>query len=413
MATSSRARLSAGVGLLAASVVGAAGGVSAMAVDQGAGQKIVPFPRLTSRDNSLLGRSPIQLQMNDAPPPNVAAPRAAELERLFGDRYAGAWDVATAPGIGLATVAVVDPTPADAELAARLLDTDEVQIVRATHSIQELEMKKRAVLEQLAVSGISEYMVGVNVPQNQLTVTVGGPDEVPEAVAQWLVDLSNTDGVSVKREEFRSTSYPNPNQAGQRIVINLSWYCTSGFGMSNAFGKFMTTAAHCATANGQAVSGATGDNGTPSGNYGSTTGWQPGGVVPGDFVAFYKSDATALTYGPVRTVKSAADPTWLEQNVCFRGATTSGERCAGVSDVNMAVSVSGGGLTRQFSAFCVDFALAGGPPLPGDSGSPMYLGIGADQAAARGVLSGVIGTKGCGTPITSITSTYNATVLTK
>jgi hypothetical protein len=84
-----------------------------------------------------------------------------------------------------------------------------------------------------------------------------------------------------------------------------------------------------------------------------------------------------------------------------------------VSNVDYTVRTSGAdGRIWQFPAFCIDHG-AGATALPGDSGAAMYRAQGSSEALARGILSGTIGSKTCGTPIQAVLSTYQAQIVVK
>lgn len=410
-------------GSLGAGLPPAIGPATKAGAGLGDSYRSVSPPTLDESPLRVLGQQPTEFPRGSGVPVPIASPQVPQLQGLFGGRFAGAWDVPIAPGRILPTVALVGANPDDAQRVSSLLGTTDVQIVNAHRSLRELEDLRTRVLAELDRAGIRESMVGVNVPANVVTVEVDVGSSVPAWLADWLVALSNFPGVSVRTAQIGLVDYPNPNVAGQRIWISnsgtTSTSCTSGFAMSNAFGRFMTTAAHCATGNGQTVRGASSDNGPPQGSYGTTIGWQPRGtlaqpsIVPGDFVAWYKSDASPFIYGPTRVVRSAAEPLWLEPDICFRGATSGGERCGGVSDVNVLLTDEQG---RRYSAFCIGMS-QGTNARPGDSGAPIYRAIGSNQASARGVLTYTIvnstSFRTCGTTIAAVTSTYNASVLTK
>jgi hypothetical protein len=280
------------------------------------------------------------------------------------------------------------------------------QVVAAKYSLDELTRTEAELAKQLAATGLEEYAVGVNVPTNRAVVYLDSDSRVNDDVAEELRAAAERDDVVVQTVKIAATNYPNGTWAGERIWTTGTG-CTTGFAMSNAGGRFMTSAAHCFTGNGQTVLGSHSDSGPAAGAIGTVVGFQGTGSVPGDFAAWYNGGADAVINGANRIVKGAENPVWFEQGVCFRGASSGSERCAGVSDVNLLISSAG----RTFRAFCIDH---GGPPaIAGDSGSAVYRASAANEARARGIVSGTTGTKTCSTPIGTVTSTYAAGVLVK
>lgn len=180
-------------------------------------------------------------------------------------------------------------------------------------------------------------------------------------------------------------------------------------------GVFQTLAAHCVAGDGTQVLGAGGDsiNAATGAVAGSIVGFQAPGTARGDFAAFAFPSAVGFVYGANRSVKGAGDPVWFEQGVCFRGATSATEKCAGVSNVGYTITtLIADGRSWQFSAFCIDHG-AGAAGLPGDSGAAMYRAQGTSEALARGIVSGTTGSKTCGTPIQTVLSTYQAQIVVK
>jgi hypothetical protein len=352
-----------------------------------------------------LGGTPfVGKSVNSAPPPTPATVVSEELSTRFGARFAGSWDLPTRNGMQ-PTVAVVDPTGADAEAAASVVRN--VRVVDAKYSLDELEASHSEALNALERSDLEQWGVGVNVPSNRVVLYIDSDIASDSPVADDLRALADTPEIVAETVEFQSLNYPNGTWGGERIWTSTAG-CTTGFAMQNAGGKFMTSAAHCFTGNGQVVRGSHGDNGPSAAQIGTVVGFQPTGSVPGDFAAWYNGGVDAMINGTNRKVKGSENPVLFEQNVCFRGASSAAERCAGVSDVNLTVKADG----RTFKAFCIDF---GSNPnaKSGDSGSAVYKASAANQARARGILTGRIGTKACSTPIGTVTSTYSASVLVK
>jgi hypothetical protein len=209
-----------------------------------------------------------------------------------------------------------------------------------------------------------------------------------------------------------SGSYPDPNIGGVRHYIGSTAdaeSCTTAFPVANAYGAFTVTAGHCGEqddlrvwdANGEPVATA-----VTTYDWVRSTTWASPGSIRGDVAMFLTPNplpAIRITANHARVIRGGEDPTILEGNVCFRGATTAGERCGAVSRVNQSIIAEG----RAYPVFCI-YKLVG---LAGDSGAPMYKKVGTSEARIRGVLSvtwdtdsdGEIDTV-CGTPISRVLS---------
>ena len=371
---------------------------------------------------AVIGRQPVAASEVSPGPSPVPSPRAsdaaARLRERFGPRFAGAWDVPVGGTSVQPTVALTGTIRSSDRDAAAAIVGGVVDVQPASTSLDELERMKASAIARLADAGVSASLVGVNIPRNVLEVDVD-PASVPPSAESVITDLAAESRIVARTSAMRVTSYPNPEWSGQRVFLPLSGGrvggCTTGFAVRNAVGVFQTLAAHCVTGDGQQVLAAGGDsiNSTVGGAVSSVVGYQAPGNARGDFAAFAFPNAVGFVYGANRSVKGAGDPVWLEQGVCFRGATSVAEKCAGVSNVDYTVTTTGpDGRTWQFAAFCIDHGAAT-PGLPGDSGAAMYRAQGSNEALARGIVSGTVGSKTCGTPIQSVLTTYQAQIVVK
>lgn len=220
-----------------------------------------------------------------------------------------------------------------------------------------------------------------------------------------------------------AASYPEADIGGVRYYVEVGAYdsyCTTGFTVRAADGRTaVTSAGHCGWKSGQPVGAARGDavtsGWTRQVSTVATSTWSGSGSIPGDFLTFYSSSAKGLLYqggAPARKVTGGSNPTVGESNVCFRGATTGGSgTCGSVDSVGTLFDVQG----NTYPAFC----LSGAVPGLGDSGAPMYVPNGTDNASIRGIVSfgwdsDGDGTydKGCGTPVNTVLSTTNTSLVT-
>jgi hypothetical protein len=120
--------------------------------------------------------------------------------------------------------------------------------------------------------------------------------------------------------------------------------------------------------------------------------------------------AIRITPNLARVIRGGEDPYLMESNICFRGASTAGERCGGVSKVNTTITAEG----RTYPVFCI-YRVAG---LAGDSGAPMYKKVGTSEARIRGITSVVWDTDGdgevdttCGSPISRVLASMSSKLL--
>jgi hypothetical protein len=365
----------------------------------------------------VIGRQPILSRESTSAADPRASAAEVRLRNRFGARFAGAWDVPIGDAGSQPTLAITGVVTAQDRLVAAGLVGGAVDVQAAATSLDDLERLKVSAIDRLIAAGVTEWLVGVNVPRNVLEVEVD-PESVPPSAEPVVRALAAESRIIAQTSAIQLTSYPNPEWSGQRVFLEIgggrNMACTTGFAIRNAFGVFQTTAAHCATGDRQPVRAAAGDSGVPGGVVSTISGFQSPGGGRGDFAAFSFPGAVGFVFGANRSVKGAGDPVWFEQGVCFRGATSAAEKCAGVSNVNFSVppAVDGFGRTWSFNVFCIDHG-AGTPARGGDSGAAMYRAQGTNEALARGILSLTSDSKTCGTPIQTVLSTYNAQIVVK
>jgi hypothetical protein len=217
-----------------------------------------------------------------------------------------------------------------------------------------------------------------------------------------------------------SSSYPDPNIGGFRFYFGPTsklFVCTSGFPVVNGFGYFTVTAGHCGPDVNTTIWSSDGEPWastiTPY-DHTRLTKWNPSGTIAGDVSMFsIPSTLPVIRVSPSqnRIIKGGEDPTILEGDICFRGASSAAERCGTVSTVNLVSVVEG----RTFPAFCIYKLSAVG----GDSGSPIYKKIDTTQARIRGLVSFIWDSDGdgakdktCGSPVSKVLSITASTLVT-
>ncbi|MEZ5382411.1 MAG: hypothetical protein R2754_11545 [Microthrixaceae bacterium] len=323
------------------------------------------------------------------------------------DRLGGLW--LTRPDDQAAvTVGVVNPSTRDRDLLASLELPVEILVVRANRSTADLQRAAAELGESFASAGV-EAAVIFDFKGGALRIKFD-PASDPAALVRmedaWAADWIVYEGL----EDLGLSAYPTPGQSGVREYHQVwgGWRgCTAGFaGVRSGGAKVQFTAAHCADSAGLAVHASTGDNtGVVDGHYGTGVLWAPTGNAP-DVMLHSSPDATPHVYvnsNYKRTVVGQANPMWLETDICYRGASSTTEKCGGVS--YFANFTVGG---RTFDGFC----LGGATPIPGDSGSGIYKKLSGDRASARGILWGYQGSNACGTSINDDSAYLGALVLT-
>jgi hypothetical protein len=345
-------------------------------------------------------------------PPSPAATASDRLSKLFGDRFAGAWDVPTADGGVQPTVAVTGRTTRDVAAARAVVPG--IDVVAAQHSLGALYAARDAALADLESAGTQAVGAGINVMANTVVVDVD-PDGVTTDGLVQLESVAGRDETTVKVAEIELNNYPNATWGSERIYTpmppNHVYGCTSGFAMTNAFGRFMTTAGHCFPGDGAPVLGSNGDNGPVAARVGTVVGWQ-GSNGRGDFAAWYNPNVDGYLNGANRKVKGAGSAR-VGETVCHRGATTAREVCGTVTTVGYRVGGEGvldkWGVRRTMDgSFCYS-----APTAEGDSGSGVYVPSAAGEAVARGILWGGTTDSKCATDIQRVLSTYSATIVVK
>jgi hypothetical protein len=173
--------------------------------------RLVAAPVLGGTPPPILGRKPAIIPKDSGAMASIASSQVPVLQRAFGERFAGAWDVPIAHGVVLPTVALVGANPDDAQRVSALLATSDVQVVSAHRSLRDLEGLRDRVLAELGRSGISEYAVGINVPANVVTIAVDLNASIPAWLSKWLIDLDSFPGLSVETTRIESVDDPNPH----------------------------------------------------------------------------------------------------------------------------------------------------------------------------------------------------------
>lgn len=358
-----------------------------------------------------LGRVPLLRPPGAPVPPSPAAGASDRLSRLFGDRFAGAWDVPTAAGVQ-PTVAVTARTADDVAAAQSVVPG--IEVVVARHSLAALYAARDAAIAELESAGVASVGAGINVMANTVVVDVD-PGGLTTAGLEQLEAVAGRADTTVKVAEIELQNYPNATWGSERVWTprppNFIYGCTSGFAMANAFGRFMTTAGHCFPGDGAPVLGSSGDSGPAAARVGTSVGWQ-GSNGLGDFAAWYNSNVEGYLNGANRKVKGAGSAR-AGETVCLRGASTAREVCGTVTTVGYRVGGEGvlddWGVRRAMDgSFC--FAA---PTAEGDSGSGVYVPSAAGEAVARGIFWGGTTDSKCATDIQRVLSAYSASIVVK
>jgi hypothetical protein len=336
---------------------------------------------------------------------------AAAIERQAGDRYGGYW-VEQRDGDDVVHVNVVDPTDADrsAAEAAEAADGagDDVEVHDAAHSYDQLVAARDSVASSLDRERTGDFAVGVDVPDNAVTVeTERGdadatrllalaalreqaavtPNSDPDPGGSISLDRLNVlagSAIGIEPLSASPTEFP-PYEAGLHLLIsstNAVIRCTSAFSFSNASGTYGTTAGHCAKQGEQVRVGDTAVGPV------SINSFQSASRVEAD-VALYSLtargwDHQALIHGSGahRRVSGSLSDGQIGNGLrlCFDGRSSGIGTCGTVDTVGELICCDGSG--RSFVFTCLDQ-----PAQSGDSGGPVYQPVGRDRARAAGVLS--------------------------
>jgi hypothetical protein len=353
----------------------------------------------------------------DASPEAGADPTAVAgaVARQAGDRYGGYW-VERRDGDEVVHVNVVDPTDADRSAAEDAGDAgDHVEVHDVDYSYGQLSAARDAVASSLDRDRTGNYTVGLDVPDNGLTVETerGDADATRLMALAALRDRAavtpNSDrdpGGSISLERLNvltgssigleplsgsPTTFP-PYRAGLHLLIsstNATIRCTSGFSFSNAGGTYGSTAGHCARPGervrvGDAVAGTV-----------SINPFQDATRVEAD-AALYPLAASSPSReavihgtGADRRVTDSLSDRQIGDGLrlCFDGRTSGIGRCGTVVTAGQLICCDSEG--RSFVFTCLDQ-----PAQAGDSGGPVYQRVGRDRAQAAGLLSSSVNVGG-------------------
>ena len=348
----------------------------------------------------------------------VSAQNRGALRSALGARFGGAWNLPLAGG-HVAVVAVTNPTSADAVMAAQLLGQTngaKVRVVNSARSLITLEAMADQV-KALTISG--SFGVGVNEPVGTLEIILGSTiaQQTP-AVASALTALMADPSVMIRQNTpitAINSGYPDPNRGSVRMwtsppnAANASNACTTGFGMRTyPPGQVLTytlSAAHCTPwGPGSRIFSSGADNAGPIQPYSQVIGFN----TSQDAIAFSSTNDGFLYRAPnsFYSVTGQAEPVWFEQSMCFRGASTTVERCGGVSRVNFTFTLDTPGIAVQ-NGFCIGAVAQGG-----DSGSAIYQLAGGNNVTAKGSVSGILPGEACGPTISNMLSGFGGQLIT-
>jgi hypothetical protein len=346
---------------------------------------------------------------------------AAAVARQAGDRYGGYW-VENRGDDDVVHVNVVDPTDADRSAASAAEDAgDAVEVHDVDHSYGQLTDARDAVASSLDRERTGDYAVGLDVPDNGLTVeTERGDADATRLLSLAALrdraavtpnsDRDNSDpgagsgGISLDRLNVLTgssigveplsgspTTFP-PYEAGLHLLISstrTTIRCTSAFSFSNAGGTYGSTAGHCAK-RGERVR--VGDTviGTVSINpFESATRVEADTALYSLSAGRWGSEAVIHGTGTDRRVTTSLSDAQIGNGLrlCFDGRTSGIGRCGTVDTTGQLICCDSGG--RSFVFTCLDQ-----PAQSGDSGGPVYQPMGRDRARAAGVLSSSVNVGG-------------------
>lgn len=335
-------------------------------------------------------------------PTFTAASVEQRLRSHFGSRFGGVFDRPD-PGEYTLVVGATSATPADLDFVEGLGRT--VELVEVDHAYVRLEALHTEVDRILRDSGVTALWA-LNPTRNVVEVDVSALSELPPASATRLRELAALDEIVV-REGFEleptAGSYPAPRWSGVRVGVGNAG-CTTGFAIANGFGRFITTAGHCGGVNSPVFETFNeGPNWTNAGQVDVIRAQAFGGGF--DHASFLMPNAEGRVWngGAFYDVKGVQNAAWLDQGYCFRGATTMGERCAGVQSVGNFTTDG-----RTVTGFCLGGVVA----QRGDSGSGVYKQLGGPNVNAVGIMSGAGPDFSCAADMTTALAAMNSSIVT-
>lgn len=310
-------------------------------------------------------------------PDEVADPDAeatAALVGVLGDRFSGTWvDHET----GRRQVAMVDRGAADGQRVRWVVGQESFDLVEVGRSLAELEELKAAAVKLAKDAGVG-YMIGVNQMENVVDGGIQAESWKDDGMAPLRRLVEGSRGALDLELGQINPMYPNTGVGGVRMWIGLPGGpspCSTGFGVSNAYGEFMTGAGHCSYGQtGFNVYNATSDSLTCC-----TAGLA--GIVnlshPDiDVLGVLRPTEPQIWNGAVNTWIVGGSNPQMNEPVCYRGASAGVQQCGTISKVNYAVSYEdayGLGADYSYSAFCMSGTQANPMvPVGGDSGSAVY-----------------------------------------
>jgi hypothetical protein len=386
-------------------------GVAAAAADPGSPGAGSPEPGPLSEDSppilSAGGSARVASAglLAPAEPSYRATSVQSRLRAHFGTRFGGAFDRPD-PGRYTLVVAATSTTPADLDFVASL--GRPVELVPVRYPLHSLEAVHGEVDGILRDSGVTALWA-LNPTRNIVEVDVSSISELPAADARRLRELAALDEV-VLREGFELSTvaggYPAPRWGGVRIGVGQN-VCTTGFAIDNpVFGRFMTTAGHCGPVNAPVFE--TNGEGPGQANVQQVDQIRARAFGGGfDHASFLMPAAEGRVWngGSFRDVKGVQNAQWLDQNYCYRGASTGGERCAGVQTV---------GDFNTDGQTVTGFCLGGVTIQSGDSGGAVYRLTGGANVNAVGLLSArnPVGNYSCAANMTGVLSALSSSIVT-
>jgi hypothetical protein len=328
--------------------------------------------------------------------PDMPTGADAAVKKAFGDRFAGLHFWRAQGREPVLALHLVGATKADIPSVEQLLaegplstvDTP-IRLVRAR--VSERELQNAAARLSRRIDGTRILGVGVDPLRNQLIVqaprhgavaATQAPTPRKPTVAERR--LTRSSGLPPAAFRWETASAPKPALAteltgifgGTRIYIGrggaLFSACTAGWGLRNASGAFMTTAAHCAPAGAPVHRSLDGFNGI--GAEMSRVASSAYNRESGDIALYWAGLATARQWigatNTMRYVQGASTPR-VGEWVCFNGASTRSLSCGSIERVNVTQVPGGATGAAVGHQFCTTGQRGGS--TGGDSGAAVWV----------------------------------------
>ena len=251
--------------------------------------------------------------------------------------------------------------------------------------------------DSLAAQGVNLSSWGPNVLRNRVVVTLA---QYSESAATAVYARYGSDLVYVTPQ---SPSGPNVEFSGRYGDSSPWWgsdamtrsqqtgdygaHCTTGPSLVEAGHTFVTTAAHCSSAIGDAVWNGPTRIGSVTDRRYANRGWIDTEIVEADTGPYlwvnWSTESDDCCFAHQNSLRYSEDA--HGDYICLDGAVTRQECGIQVDETNQCIVFTDGHTTCDLST---TQEVAGSTAGPGDSGGPVYYGLSEDELRLHGTIVG-------------------------